>query len=1581
MSKNSGRYDCGSAVCGVGSFREKGEAPLDGELPSSSRHTTAEPLNLCMDEGGGPSSGGFWSLSSSLSTRVPRRDAATSDSGHQVKDRRLPTEPTSGSVSKEPCGQLEDACRQVPGATASTVEVGQLWNSSLRWMLQGPRCRLRSFLHSSFQKRVREVNIPRTSGSVWPMPLPYRRVDNCAKEEVSLRRFVNTATLVMNWLQLGSPSRCPLDFSLHADLSGEQRGVVARLRRLVQAWHTAEPVAAADMGRSAGKVEKLEGMISSLTTAAAELLSSTGSGKLSKTRAAGTQLPSSSDTVAKDIEAHRLQFTGRPSFEPDEWLTEPAKTWYQKPLSCSLPPEESFEVPPTVQVKGRRSEVLQLLHALDRSGRLNIFPAAAVRMTHRSGMFALLKNLSTDRLILDSRPANLLEAPLNEYTQTMASPLPLLDMVLRPDHVIRSSGEDLKDFYYFFRISSERSVRNAIAMTLSSAEAASFGCFEKSPKSADGRYVPALNSMAMGDLNSVEYGQQSHFRLAQHLGLHVRDFMTLRSRFPRQDWAVGVVIDDLVIVEQLPSQQETALVASSIADSMVQLYEKVGLRPNTGKRFRNELQAKFWGMLLDGESGLVQAQIEKALPLAMLTAQVARLGWSSRKLLEMLAGAWTATIQFRKRCMCLLDTVFEDIQRFDYGVTFQISTTTVEELWSLAVLAPLFVTDLRADVDPELSLVDASDGWEAEVNTVLPSPLAYELARQKLNKAAWSRLLSPLQELNRIHGRSSPEEEIPDGEEAVRQHPLWRDTIRSSHFSLVRRKRIRRRTHINHSELSAALDAGMRRSRAHPSSRVLLGSDSQVVLGALVRGRSSSSSLNARLRKFLPTILGFNTYLRPQYVHTLDNVADDPTRDRLCREPSHPLPQWAEDVCKGDYVKCDDELASAGVDDASIARLPVVKALPTPAIAPLSLRKQLRARQWRTGFLGSGTGGRRSKPPVASFPVSPWLPKTALSSATEQLIRKLPRSQFVLPTGKSFEDVCHLQGHLDLFSGAKGFARALANTTGRWVLTYDLSHDVTEDLLDPHVQKTIASLVRGRAFLSITAGPVCSSFSRAVRPAVRSAAWPRGFEDLTANMAKKVAEGNAMSQWLASLVLLAIEFMLIWWVENPSGSYLWHQPEWLEIQQRLGVGFFSTDYCRWGTPYRKRTRFLGNLVCCPDALHCLCTRPHVKLVGYSRQHGCSWTLVAQPYPSSLCKFLALAVSESLKPISRRVKLDIAACAKHSGRGARIGEAQHPGPRLRRPEDPLLTDLEQVDTVKPATRLVQAKAVEKYSRWLGRNLTAAAVASLDSMPQLYVLFLRAFGNWMFQQGQAMYLFRHLVVYFQQLWPGERSLMAPAWDLLTRWEIAVPVNHRPPTPRILVDSFITMALHWGWKKWAGLTALAFYGGMRVGEPLKATRADLVLPRDSWVNSEVLFLKINAPKPGRRGRGRVQHSKVTEELIVQLVDKIFGLMEPSDRLYAGSPSTYRRRRDKLLEHFRIPKGVQLTPGGLRGGGATYMYHSGVPVQDVLWRLRLRHLQTLESYLQEVAADSALAKLPSDCRESLRVCAKFLPFTAQIL
>ena len=49
----------------------------------------------------------------------------------------------------------------------------------------------------------------------------------------------------------------------------------------------------------------------------------------------------------------------------------------------------------------------------------------------------------------------------------------------------------------------------------------------------------------------------------------------------------------------------------------------------------------------------------------------------------------------------------------------------------------------------------------------------------------------------------------------------------------------------------------------------------------------------------------------------------------------------------------------------------------------------------------------------------------------------------------------------------------------------------------------------------------------------------------------------------------------------------------------------------------------------------------------------------------------------------------------------------------------------------------------------------------------------------------------------------------------------------------------------------------------------------------------------------------------------------------------------------------------GSLRGGGVVHAYGAGVPTPEILWCMRLRHMVTLEHYLQEEAASAALRKL----------------------
>lgn len=189
-----------------------------------------------------------------------------------------------------------------------------------------------------------------------------------------------------------------------------------------------------------------------------------------------------------------------PSFNPTALLDEETKKIYTAPMTNSMAPE-SYDGPACKgHVRGSRSEVMKLLKKLDQSGRLSIFYPHQVRMQHRAGLFSLLKNQEQDRLILESRGANALEEGLSRWTRTMASPIPLQDIILHSDEHLEASGEDLRDYYYLYQVSEERACRNAIAIQLSLAEARQFKSF--SGLSEDQPfYVPALKTLAMGDIN------------------------------------------------------------------------------------------------------------------------------------------------------------------------------------------------------------------------------------------------------------------------------------------------------------------------------------------------------------------------------------------------------------------------------------------------------------------------------------------------------------------------------------------------------------------------------------------------------------------------------------------------------------------------------------------------------------------------------------------------------------------------------------------------------------------------------------------------------------------------------------------------------------------------------------------------------------------------------------------------------------------------------------------------------------------------------------------------------------------------
>ena len=187
------------------------------------------------------------------------------------------------------------------------------------------------------------------------------------------------------------------------------------------------------------------------------------------------------------------------------------------------------------------------------------------------------------------------------------------------------------------------------------------------------------------------------------------------------------------------------------------------------------------------------------------------------------------------------------------------------------------------------------------------------------------------------------------------------------------------------------------------------------------------------------------------------------------------------------------------------------------------------------------------------------------------------------------------------------------------------------------------------------------------------------------------------------------------------------------------------------------------------------------------------------------------------------------------------------------------------------------------------------------------------------------------------------MKTAWDVVTRWETFEPVEHRPPIPEVLVEAMLAVAVSWGWLRWAAITLIGFRGIVRPGEPVSAQRSHLLLPQDLLQsNLDHFYFKIEKPKTRKRGGAKVQHSKIVGVDVVAFVVAVFAALPRHEKLYPGSASHYRRRWDAILKALEVPPCLKLTPGGLRGGGAVAAYRHGTPVSDILWRMRIKHMQT---------------------------------------
>ena len=856
----------------------------------------------------------------------------------------------------------------------------------------------------------------------------------------------------------------------------------------------------------------------------------------------------------------------------------------------------------------------------------------------------------------------------------------------------------------------------------------------------------------------------------------------------------------------------------------------------------------------------------------------------------------------------------------------------------------------------------------------------------------WSKLLTPEAALRRERGHLRPDEELP--EERYHFHPIWQEISETMQFSLLGKvKTVRRRRHINIGEVQAALKAELDMGKAAMNSYYVHLQDSQVSLAALVKGRSSSRSLNAPIRQSIPDHIFYN--IRPfyGYVETSRNVSDDPTRGRPLRKPLRESAHWLRTALEGDYEALDEMLRHLGMHVDQLKGLPeeeeVLKSWCCDGRRSVDVRRERRrldklskkqAVEKPPTFVEElGEEGGKSSKEKEKKEEQPFAdrPSSKLSSNIIEELLKFREDQFLF--SKSFatleEALQSGPGFLDLFSGSRGVARKLVQKAACWVLCFDLSHHPSENLQLGSVQRQIVRLIDLGAFLAMGGGPECRSFSTAVTPPCRDLAHPEGVPWASSAQKEKMASGNEQLRFVLLLVTSCLVKGIKFWIENPDLSWFWRQVgrlSWAKILAQKGVGDARFDYCRFGMRWRKRTRLRTNLHLAFQTCFCQCRVPHVKLRGRCKSRKINFTKLAEPYPRGVNDMIAGALLIDTGLSSARRKLQIAECARCST--LRIGEAGNPGPRAKRDRQNL-PGLDEVHLLEPATVNLRARIWQEFSAWASDQFGEDFFNTSLRTPVVLVQLFAAFGYECFDEGVSLHLYRQLLAHAQRELVGLRPFMGPAWETVTRWESLEPTVHRPPLPEPLARAMATLAIAWGWRLWAAALLCGFFSACRIGEILKATRADILTPSDLLSSQPLLFLKVRSPKTRRRG-ARVQYATVEEPSVICFLEKIWGNFEPQQRLFPMTPAAFRTRWDAILRHLQVEKSLKLTPGSVRGGGAVALHRSGTKIADLLWRLRLAHQQTLSHYLQEMTAASVLPNMSKSTREAIIVLQGALQF-----
>ena len=1519
------------------------------------------------------------------------------------------------------------------------------WVERFLSQILGAGTRFSYFLRSSI-KCCREGRSKPIATALFPIPVPDVSIWGSLQRPSQERRIrraemkvLHLAVMALNYQYFRSPlsvlgllRRRP---SLH------HQEVYSRLMALIRACGHSEMVSISGCGR---KSFQLDARFRELW----QFLSSQGLGDMGVYNKCfrGSPVPKD-DTVReelrpyRDLNAQRLKISGEGHWRCDEFLpdllympyVEPRINFVDFPLDENNIPDNS---------KNDFQEMLELCKVWDAKGLLRLLPAAygpdpnlCVRV------FNNFKSQTADRQIGDRRAANSQEGRIPGPSKWLPSAPSLLQLYAkRHREQLVGSITDRRDFYHQFSTTIEKASMNAIypwprlsdlgALNAVPEFLRTFAPGKKVKKKTreeegdllgidrtalviddDPIVVPCFSALFQGDHLGVEVATASHQNLLQDAGL-LRDGSRLQSSsFIWKDEIVdGLCIDDYFVVSREDVKEDDEEHAKSGSVRRLKVAKDVYIRERLLGSDDKDVLGRSTFKVIGGEvvsspgsvaRGVVAvgSPAQKRWGLAMLSAALACLPYTSDSLHASVVGAWISVLMYRRPMMAVMKEVFRVIPPSELDTEnpklWSLSRKAAEEFLILACLAPVLSSNLAVPFAEVVYASDASMAKGAFCSAFIGEELGKLLWRSSDMKGTNVPLMRSSEALLAYYDIDyEPTEEKPsckeDDEEAGErgpQRPL------GLYFEFVEvcggAGTVTKQLILMGVVCGPVFDLSYSQQFDFSSIRVL-----RWIIFMIEEGRILSFLVSPPCTTFSPAAFPcLRSYQEP-----------------MGFDRSHPR------------VLLGNKLANH-----SMALMLVARRTRTPGLMEQPLRSKMRwLKQWRR-LLRLGAKEVHLASCAFGSPHEKKFCFLGVHMQLEELRRPCTRDHVHVRIEGKFTKPSATYTRGLAIALARVFRDHLLDRARRMEM-FDLDSRGLEDLVSNDLSASLSWTTgeawkwKGFSHINILEA---SAISKVFENEARGGGDKRfcflsDSHVARASVARGRTSSDAMQPVLRRIGCLSVAYGLygvgrftptrINPADAPTRDY-----HCLEPCERSLLSEKSEDEVAWLLSRPRLRRWSANwarltLLLLPGLVpfsleggrrvHSIypLDGPDVSLdfdscLGYPGEGPCfnlAFVVMLRHLVTttlglslSIIQALLFVVSFGFLPVW------ISSFVSTSGQGHTLfplrllcvlavfelpmccstGVRGSHGDSFRRQQRSgvLLPEGRRVTELTSANRQV---FMSLFCKWLDEegkdyDVVFAGMPDIDTINR----WITDYGRKLFYEGKPYYHYSETINAIAAKRPTLRRSLMQAWDLAFMWNSLEPVEHHCALPHQVLLAVLSTCILWGWVREASVFALLFGALLRSGEVLAARRKDLIFPQDVGGTLDHILIRILEPKTRFRA-ARHQASRVEQPDLMRLISLGFYHLPKEEPLWPLSGSTLRGRLTKVLERLYLPTNPGSIPKGLtlasfRAGGATWLISKSESIELTRRRGRWVSIKVLETYLQEVSASTYMNEVAEEAKQ----------------